>query len=403
MTSSIQDDSGLDRIMERMEVKETAAEALAKQEATQGTIKEVESEATPAFATKLEKKKDTTKAELASRLKKSISSLGALIQPPGEIKDSAKKFSNQRQYPELDPDKLYELGSMIKEGSKSGEILASIHEVYGDNLFLANEALDFLLTITTGALAKEVQTAKDDLAKTVKVRLGVPEKELNKEYEKFSRESPDSLTLFDELQKKYGTFDKIQEMILFLLHSLGRDTKPTIGSDMKVKHAAVDEQLQSVANEIRTCQAIYNVYKFYQRRMDLIKKLYVQDKLTEKEKPTLPAQLNFENLAKQFMQLVANRSPTTAAVGQLAPKLGIEDTIPAQIIVFNRMREAVEPGGVSPLIFKSGPTRDDGLARMKECRDNLIAKLEELEDTFADMEELEAQAEIKGKETIEEE
>lgn len=410
MTSSVQGGDGLDRVMEGLETKETVSEQVAEQVSSQDDLWSTEEEATPAFSTKLEDKKESVRAELSSRLKKMIAAGGALILPVEKINDSAEKFSQERQNPELDPGRLAKLGKMIKEGDTKEEILSSLREVYKDDYFLASEALDFLLTVTFGTLAESVKAAKSEFAvnysrqidasrniqetavAAAKEGLGKPE-ELRKSYDKFTWDEPDSITLFEDLQKKCENYEKIEETLKFLLSSLGADMKPLIGKDMKPRHSSLPrEKLQSLVGETKTCQAILGIYNSFKERMGLVKKLF--DKL----KLPMPAQLTFENIAKQFVALV--RSSSEMNIAQIATKLGIENSIPARIIVFNQML-AVLPR-VAPRIYRSSPLRDDATQRRQDTEKFLEGYLEgqemDYDDLLAKMAEEEMMREMPQKE-----
>src|SRR5690606_11830940 len=110
----------------------------------------------------------------------------------------------------------------------------------------------------------------------------------------------DANTLFGELANKYA-YKELQKVIKFLLHSLG--------SDMKSKGPSIPRgELHTLLTETRTLQAILGVYRFFNKRMDLVNKLFSKAGLQ------MPKQLSFEQMAKCFMSLAGERYPSSDKV-----------------------------------------------------------------------------------------
>ena len=345
----------------------------------------------------LEKKKEKTKAEFADRVQKLVKAEGALMLPVEAIGEAAEKFARNRQNPEIDVEKLKALGQAIKRGDSKEDVLYALAKFYKDP-FLASEALEFLVEMSAGTdMESTIKAARDDFTagfqqqivagrNTQKVMLaaskeglGTPE-ELRKTYNEFTLSSPDSQTLFQQLTKTYNNdYDKIEQHLLFLMHSLGVELKSVLGNDMRVKSSLPPPKLQRLISEAKTCQDIKNIYRFFSGGMGLVQKRF------KKEGLQMPAQLTFENIAAQFMGFVADHAQSPLKVAQMAPKLGIENSVQAQIIVFEQMRDAVPK--VAPRIFKSAANREDQIQRRDDCKVHILNQLENLYELQDEAEE----------------
>jgi type III secretion protein W len=415
MTSAI-GPGDVERIIEKEEVQEVKVSQAAQEETENADMQTDLKDSVNPFA--LEKKKESIKEHLATRVQEVRKAEGALLLPVEEIDGAAEKFARNRQNPEIDEEKLAQLGKSIEQTDTKEKILEKVTTLYKDP-FLASEALDFLMemalhpSLRGTPIANTIKAARDEFTATfqqqiiagrniqkvtqaaVEEKLGSPE-ELRKDYYQFTLNEPDAHTLLEELLKDHGSdYKKISQHIKFLLSSLGADMKPVISKEMHVKHASLPRaQLQSLIKETRVCQAILGVYRFYSGRMPLVTKLF------KKEGVEAPAQLTHENIAKQFMSLAADRAPSALKVAQLAPKLGIEDSVEAQIIVFSQMRDGVP--SVSLLIFKSGPTRDDAIQRRNDVLVAIIDELENLEESLeVKLEEVAKKMELPAEEKAE--
>lgn len=100
----------------------------------------------------------------------------------------------------------------------------------------------------------------------------------------------------------------------------------------------------------------------------------------------LPRTLNFESMAQAFMTLVEERYPTAERVLALSKKLGIENDIRAQIIVFSQFRDAVR-GVARDQIYRSVQHRDEVFNAIIEALEGLEDELEELESAEEETEE----------------
>lgn len=92
----------------------------------------------------------------------------------------------------------------------------------------------------------------------------------------------------------------------------------------------------------------------------------------------LPSYLNFEMLAKMFVQFLRERYPSMDKVFQLSLKMGVSANLLAQIILFTQMRDAVR--GVAPKMFRTEQHRHDVLMSFIEAIEELDEQLEEEEE-----------------------
>jgi type III secretion protein W len=377
----------------KMEAAEEAVENLAKQVETQRDMQLTLEEATNPFARggaeKL-KKIQTNKTRVQKMLQTGEKS--ARLLPIEQIKDSANQF--QRRNQELQAKTLVALRELIKPGDSKEEILRKVLEFYPD-VSLADEALEFLLETTEGALANEVREAKETLNEekqreiaagrnvTAQARqaaekgLGTPSN-LREMYRDITGNPRDSTTLFEELSNKYA-FKDLKKVTDFLLHSLG--------ADMKAKGPSIPRaELHRLITETRSLQAILGVYRFFKGRMRLLTSLFSKNGLS------MPQQLSFESMAKQFMQLAADRYPSAAKVLVMAGRLGIEDWILAKIFVLSQMRDAVREVAMA-LIYKTLQHRDELYLAILEALEDLEDELEEMEEKEREKEEEEEEEE----------
>lgn len=292
-------------------------------------------------------------------------------------KDVAGQY--QKRNPELKAGVLILLRERVKPDDSKEEILKKLAEFYPD-VTLADEAIEFLLETTDGELARKVKEAKEDIntqhgreivagrnistqaREAAEKGLGSASS-LRDLYRNITGTPRDSTTMFQELSQRYE-FKDLKKVVDFLLHSLG--------ADMKSKGPSIPHgQLHRLLTETRSLQAVLGVYRFFRGRMGLI------DKLFTKEGITVPPQLNFETMAKQFMSLAGERYPTGDKVKQTAVRLGIEKWIMAKIIAFSQLRDAVREVAVNQ-VYRSLQHRDELYMAILEALEDLEDELEEL-------------------------
>jgi len=364
--------------------KDEAIERIAEAETASDSALESLKEAVNPLAARLREKRkiDRPARERVSKMMKGGEKAERML-PIGQIKDAANQF--ERRNPELKASVLTLLRQNIKPDDTKEELLKKIQDFYGD-ISLADEALEFLIETSEGDLARKLLEIKDEINKergreiiagrniSIQARmasqegLGTPTN-LRDMYRDITGNPRESTQLFDELSRKYA-FKDLKKVLDFMLHSLG--------SDMKSKGPSIEAgQLHSLFTEVRSMQAILGVYRFFRGRMHLVTSMFQKNGLS------VPQELNFEQLAKEFMGLAAERYPSSDKVMQRAVRLGIKDWILAKIIAFSQFRDAVKEVSMAQ-IFKTIQHRDEAYMALLEA-------LEELEDLLEEEEEKDEQ------------
>lgn len=300
---------------------------------------------------------------------------GERLLPLEGIKALADDF--QRNNQELKSRVLVLLREYIKPDDSAEDILKKVLEFYED-VSLADEALDYLLETTDGELYNNVLKAKEmlneqsgpevragrnigDIARSQE-GIGTPTN-LRNLYRDVTINPRDAQTLFNELSKTYSYKD-MEKVINFMLHS--------VGADLKSKGPSIPRGLlHNLLQETRSLQAILGVFSFFKERMGLIQSQFATNDLP------LPAELTFEQLAKQFMLLVGDRYPSQDKVLQTAVRLGIDKWILAKIIVLSQLRDSIREVAINQ-IYRSLQHRD-------ELFTAIIAALEQLEDELEEL------------------
>lgn len=311
------------------------------------------------------------------------------IEEKGKVEDAAARFQDRNF--ELQARTLVILQGRISQNDTPESILTKVLEIYSD-YSLADEALEFLLETTGGALKENVRAAREAFNASFgrEIRAG---RNIQIEAREFSEKglgSPTALRdmyrdvtgtprdphkLFDDLFAQHS-YDKMKTVIDFLLHSLG--------SDLKSKGPSISRpELQLLVEDTRTLQAILGVYRFFQGRMNLIQSQFSNYQLA------LPQRLSFEILSREFMKFLKEKYLSPDKVLQIARSLGISETALAQIIIFMQMRDAIRQ--VAPRLYRNNSHRQEALMA-------LIEALEELEEKWEEEEEEEGKGkEKKGK------
>lgn len=302
------------------------------------------------------------------------SEAGKKLLPIEHIKDMAGQF--QKRNPELRSNVLVLLREYIKTDDTKEDILRKLLEFYPDPS-LADEALEFLLATTEGELHTKISEAKDEfvqkfsreiiagknitaLAQQASEKgLGTPST-LRDLYRDITGNPRDTNTLFEELSGRYN-YKELKKVTDFLLHSLG--------SDMKSKGPSIEPgQLHTLFTETRSLQAALGVFKFFKGRMNLMEGMY------EREGRTIPQQLSFESMSKQFMALASQSYPSPSMVTEGAARLGAND-VSAKIIVITQFRDAIRE-----VSAKTVPFREKLFIAIIESLEDLEDQMEELED-----------------------
>ena len=364
--------------------KDTAEEIKAEQKVANQAAQA--SNAQTVFRAKTPRTRKKIKARSTTVTKLSKMAKEKRLLPAEKLKNKADEHSQKN--PELKSKVLMLLRERIKPGAKQKDIQETLDEFYPEPT-LADDALDFLLDTTDGELHQQVKDAKEQLndAKGREITagrnistqarqaadkgVGTPTS-LRDMYRDITGNPRDANTLFGELANKYA-YKELQKVIKFLLHSLG--------SDMKSKGPSIPRgELHTLLTETRTLQAILGVYRFFNKRMDLVNKLFSKAGLQ------MPKQLSFEQMAKCFMSLAGERYPSSDKVLAQAKRLGIEDRILGKIIAFSQFRDSIRELAMSQ-IYRNVQHRD-------ELHQAIIEALEDLEDELEEVAEAEENDEI---------
>lgn len=359
--------------------QELGAEKVSSQKAFMESMEEMANPFAAKFATKqrpIEKRTKTEKMKQAEGERQ--------LRPVEAIKDSAAKFQQQSKN-ELDAKMLLLLREYIKSGDSAKQILDKLKEVFlGKDVALMDEALDFLIENTEGDLQDRVKEAQTELREEFKRDIAAgrnvagPARQAAEEglgtaagmrdlYRDITGNPRDVNTLFDELASKWP-YDELKNVIKFLLTSLG--------SDLRSKGPSISRGLlHNLLTEARTLQAILGVYSFFKGRMPLMGKMF------QRQGMSMPSNLTFEGLSKQFMSLVGDRYPSEEKVLQSAQRLGIDKWLRAKIIVLSQLRDAIREVA-KERIYRSIQDRD-------KLYDAIIITLENLEDELQELEQME--------------
>jgi type III secretion protein W len=301
-----------------------------------------------------------------------------------EIQKTAEEFS--RKNPEFNVRALLGLSQLISSEDSIETILEKLFASYPD-AYLVDEAINFLLKITkeSNSLYQKLLDAKALLQSNFEREIKIG-KNISAEAREFSEKGLGSssglrdlykwvtgsdhepLKVFEDLIKKFP-YDQMKSVIAFLLHSLG--------SDIKSKGPSMDPlELQKLFAETRTMQAILGVYLYFRGKMGFLERQF------GRYGEPAPKGVDFEKLAKIFVQLLAEKYPSVGRVLQLANQLGISDSIIAQAIIFSNYRDALR--FISPRLFKNEKQRQDLLQALIECVSELDEKIEDMEESEED-------------------
>jgi len=304
--------------------------------------------------------------------------------PDTKLVDDVTKQAKlaEKKNPEMNHKALLGMKADIKEDDDAETIYEKVRKFYKDE-YLADEALEFLESTSNPhtKFGKNIREARRllNMRHEREVKAGRNINETAQEFQKKGLASAGSLrelyqdvtanpkeptSLFDELSDAFS-FEKMKQVLSFLLHSLGKDMKSK-GPSISVA------ELSRLFAETRTMQAILSVYKFFYGRMSLIKESF------ERENLILPKALTFELLAKLFSRYIQEKYPSPDKVLRLAESLGIDEELIAQIIIFTQYRDALR--GVSPKLFRSVKHRNELLMALIETISELDDQLEEDED-----------------------
>lgn len=295
-----------------------------------------------------------------------------------EIEESAARFQNQNR--ELQAKTLLILRSRITPSDTSEEIIQKLLEAYPDPA-LADEALDFLLETADPKTMQALRQAKEQFNTRFESEIksgrniGAQSREfaekglgsatsLREMYKDITQTPRDPLKLFDELAGRFN-YEKLKNVIRFLLHSLG--------ADLRAKGSSIPRpELKRLIDETRSLQGILGVFRFFQSRMSLINNQFSSYGVIK------PIRLDFEALAKQFVKFLAERFMTPDKIILSARLLGISHEAIAQLIIFTQMRDAIKQ--IAPRYYRTPQQRDELFLAFLKALEMIEDQLEEEEE-----------------------
>lgn len=341
--------------------------------------------------------------------------------------DTASKFA-KRNPGELTQDGLENLKSSLEdmwEEAAAGEegqdqILDLVNKFYGaaggketnTTVYLQDEALAFL----EEALSEEMQGLEgEDKAKMEKMladvsgargkhqkgnekiilasrniqgkvtefsekELGSPQA-LRNSYVDIIKNPRTTTEMFSELTRKYS-YEKLSTALEYYLHALG--------ADLNAEGSSIEPGLlTTLFKTARNIQANLQVFRFFKGRAKLLQGLMNKNRV-----PT-DSKLNFENMAKGFMQLISTRRSDKSLLGGILGKLlpdGLSQMkgLLGKTFIAEQFRDGLSE--VDELRMFSPERNEISQAAQKRADliEMIIAYLEELYDEYEEMlEELE--------------
>lgn len=294
-----------------------------------------------------------------------------------EIEETATRF--QQNNKELQARTLIILRSRISASDTPDTVIQKLLEFYPDPA-LADEALDFLIetadpkTINLLRQAKEQFNARFESEIRAGRNMGAQSREFSEKglgspttlremYKDITHTPREPLKLFDELAGRF-TYDKLRNVIRFLLHSLG--------ADLRAKGPSIPRpELKRLLDETRSLQGILGIFRFFQSRMGLINNQFTSYGVIK------PLRLDFEVIAKQFVKFLAERFMSPDKIILSARLLGISHEAIAQLIIFTQMRDAIKQ--ISPRYYRTPQQREELLLAFLKALELIEDQLEEEE------------------------
>lgn len=369
--------------LKKQEAMEKQMRAMARQETSQDAMVAQAEEGNQFIAAMIEKEMKAKAKKLEDRTTKDEGEVKE-VNLFGMEESDVSPLKEGELNPELDVKTLLIIKSRILDSDSTEEILAKVLEAYSD-YSVADDALEYLEKISEG---KQIEMIRDTRSKFNDVfnREILAGKNVSQEARAFSAlglGSPNALRdlyreitgnprtpnkLFEELANQFD-FESLKKVVKFLLNSLGRD--------LKSKGPSIPKALLfRLLTETRNLQAIYAVYLFFKGRMNIVYRGFDNHDLY------YPKELTFELMAQLFMDLLQDRYPSAVKVIKLAIKLGIEDEIISQVIVFTQFRDAVR--NVAPKLYRNNKHRQELLNAYLDALEELDEALEEEEDEDED-------------------
>lgn len=258
--------------MQRLGQQEVVEQAAARQDNSEDALADLKDASNPLASLK---KQESIKDKIQTTRKEKAKEAGDVI-PIEEVKRKADEFTES--HPEHDAKKLVALRQQMTPSDKKQEILNKIKSFYSDPV-LINEALEFLLATTNGALKSEVQEAIKDFQKDNKLELtagknitqasrdaakeGIAKTadEFRTTYTEYiTAPEEDASTKFSNLLKEYKSIENFEPVMLKLLSSIGN----ALNVDKNSKTPSLERpQLMRLINEVKILQAMLGVKRYF--------------------------------------------------------------------------------------------------------------------------------------------
>ncbi|MEC8307133.1 MAG: HrpJ domain-containing protein [Chlamydiota bacterium] len=289
-------------------------------------------------------------------------------------------YENNR---ELQKKMLLNLNNRIRDDADYEEIIAVLEEALQDET-LMDEALDFLILASENReerkemliatkerfnrhFGREIMAGKNMRQQALAFSekgLGTPTA-LRDVYRQVTGKEQEAHDLFEELSEQFA-FSDMEDLLDFLLHSLGADLKAKGSSILKA-------ELTHLCGETQKMQAILGLFAFFEERIETIKKQF------KKKGMPMPLQMNFERLGKLLIQILREKYPSSHKIlAEIDRPLGLQQILAAQIIVCIAYRDAMRQ--ISPRLFYSEKHRQELLLTLLETLEDLEDEEEEEEE-----------------------
>lgn len=296
----------------------------------------------------------------------------------GTILDKAKEYAKRNR--ELDPDILARIMRDIKPGMNEQQIEDVITGYYPDP-YLANDVFDFVIECCTGKLQETAREAKgkheEQHAREIQIGQNITEQA--RAFEDKGLDSPSKLRewyhatitstpgqvktseLFLKMHDRFG-FDKLVKATQFYLAALGSDLR---------KGGLSMAELGDKVHQVRSFQAIINVFRMSRMRMRVIdKSLEYYAKLGAREQ--LPQGFDFQAMGRTLMNVLQNRHLNKDMIVQQVRAQGFANSEIAMMCVIQQMSLMLRDLD-SNRIFSSDVHKQDVEKAFKECLEELYA------------------------------
>lgn len=299
-----------------------------------------------------------------------------------KYKETAKKFNKKNA--ELNPDNLLSLAEEIDEADSEEEILNKIKNLFPDD-FLADQAFDFLLEVTTGPLNEKIISLQEnhfkehnkailagrnitESALKYSKELSKPPKEMREQYISFLDSQKGLVDQFWDILGASPTYKDYNLKVNFLRHSLGEDLHADASSIEK-------EKLMVLVKQSNALQVLGTVPKELDARWKTMKLGFKEAELP------FPQKLDLLNMTKIEFNLLRERYPTQEKVVHLAEEAGVTQTKGLIVVVESLLAVSQK---IHHKLYTTGQHRTDVIKSIVDAATDLYQK-EEVEENAANV------------------